>query len=656
MPWSSKEDTQESQGDDQSLRTVLDAHQCSDLTLLIASVTETMRKRISHTFTVQDEPHNTDTDSSNNPDDAADQLRKRQEQQEQQARELAKPEVQELKIAALEAFDEWRDSVLRRVGEVVNSPQQAQQQKHEAKPGHVDESTGQTKEVRENAPTETVSAALLELFPPISTPLANLPEETRILILHSMLLLLLSLEQYTADSRILLLYLTSSLRLPINILAEDETKVAQGLLKAAKEMSGDEETAKKAEENKISRKWKVGLASVAGAALIGVTGGLAAPLVAAGIGSVMGGLGLGATAAAGYLGTLAGSSVVVGSLFGAYGGRMTGQMMDNYAKEVSDFAFVPNPAASASEDHRLRITIGISGWLTSQDEITRPWRVLGHGSEIFALRWELEALLSLGNALTAMVKSAAWGYAKSEIIKRTIFASLTAALWPLGLLKISRVVDNPFSIARTRGDKAGEVLADALINRAQGQRPVTLIGYSLGARVIYSCLQHLAARRAFGLVESVVLMGAPTPSDSSDWRNVRAVVAGRVVNVYSERDYILAFLYRTSSVQYGIAGLQAIAGVPGVENVNVSELVSGHLKYRYLVGKILEKIGFEDVIGENVARQERELQVVEKQFEREKESQQAEAEAGAGGEGEEDADKEAERLQKEVDEKMRITE
>jgi hypothetical protein len=50
--------------------------------------------------------------------------------------------------------------------------------------------------------------------------------------------------------------------------------------------------------------------------LIGVTGGLAAPLVAAGIGTVMGGLGLGATAAAGLLGTLAESSIVVGALFG----------------------------------------------------------------------------------------------------------------------------------------------------------------------------------------------------------------------------------------------------------------------------------------------------------------------------------------------------
>jgi Protein of unknown function (DUF726) len=55
----------------------------------------------------------------------------------------------------------------------------------------------------------------------------------------------------------------------------------------------------------------------------------------------VGGLGLGSTVAAGLLGTLAGSGVVVGSLFGAYGYGMTSKMMEAYAKEVEDFAFLP---------------------------------------------------------------------------------------------------------------------------------------------------------------------------------------------------------------------------------------------------------------------------------------------------------------------------
>ena len=52
-----------------------------------------------------------------------------------------------------------------------------------------------------------------------------------------------------------------------------------------------------------------------------------------------GGLGLGVVST--YLGALAGSSVLVGSLFGAYGAKMTGRLMDQYAKEVQDFEFLP---------------------------------------------------------------------------------------------------------------------------------------------------------------------------------------------------------------------------------------------------------------------------------------------------------------------------
>ena len=79
-------------------------------------------------------------------------------------------------------------------------------------------------------------------------------------------------------------------------------KWQKGLLESAKQqMNADADTKKKAEENASSRKWKVGLGAAAGAVLIGVTGGLAAPLLAAGVGSLMGGIGLGRRATAGYL-------------------------------------------------------------------------------------------------------------------------------------------------------------------------------------------------------------------------------------------------------------------------------------------------------------------------------------------------------------------
>ncbi|KAL8971682.1 MAG: hypothetical protein Q9183_000937 [Haloplaca sp. 2 TL-2023] len=670
VPWASHDEGKaegKQQEEEESLTTILNIDQRGDLTLLIASIMASMRKSIELNFDAnvalsssQSNPSaSEDEKTMNKSTDPAtadvDKLDQEKKLREQRQKELSAPKMKELKEDALRFIDQWRTNVIERIGSIVNSKEEASSQLKSASAKAPTGSAATTdKKVDPVASDGSDAAEFTEMFPPIDTPLSKLEEPTRILILHSTLLLLLSLEHYIAPSRVMLLYLTSSLRLPLSVLTNDEEKLAKGLLEAAKNMSGDSETQKKAEENKHSRKWKVGIASVAGAALIGVTGGLAAPLVAAGVGSVMGGLGLGATAAAGYLGTVAGSTVIVGGLFGAYGGKMTGEMMDAYAKEVSDFAFLPvkdtpnplsshlnskdsskgekkeikDPSSDSSKplsptsnkainnpaSRRLRVTIGISGWLTSSSDVASPWRVLSPSStEPFALRYELEALMNLGNSIQSMVSSAAWGYAKSEMLKHTIFAELTAAMWPLALLKVSRVVDNPFSVAKSRSDKAGEVLADALINKAQGERPVSLVGYSLGARVIYTCLMNLAKRKAFGLVENVVLIGGPCPSTTSDWRVMRSVVAGRVVNVYSENDYVLGFLYRTSSIQYGVAGLQKVKGLEGVENVDVSESVSGHLRYRYLVGSILKTIGFEDVDDKAVEEEVKALKRMDEQ-------------------------------------------
>lgn len=392
-------------------------------------------------------------------------------------------------------------------------------------------------------------------------------------------------------------------------------------------MSADAEAAKRNAESASSRRWKIGLAGVAGAALIGVTGGLAAPLVAGAIGTVMGGLGLGSTVAAGLLGTLAGSGVVVGSLFGAYGYGMTSKMMEAYAKEVEDFAFLPMRRwkrrgaggreemrdTPPAEERRLRVTIGVSGWLGEEKDVVKPWRTFGTQSEVYALRWELEALMEMGKSLESMVGSVAWTVAAREVLVRTAFASLMVAMWPLAL---SGIVDHPFSVAKSRADKAGLVLADAIINKTQGERPVTLIGYSMGARLIYSCLMSLAERRAFGLVESAVLIGTPAPSDAGVWRAMRSVVAGRLVNVYSEKDFVLAYLYRTSSIQFGVAGLEDVDDVKGVENVDITEIASGHLRYPRVIGTILENIGWEDINTQEVERERLVIKMLDEEEER----------------------------------------
>ncbi|KAK4455015.1 hypothetical protein QBC34DRAFT_391320 [Podospora aff. communis PSN243] len=532
------------------------------------------------------------------------------------------PRLQELKKEVLLHFKKWQAAIQKRVGDIsvkrTNEPQGGS-----SSYGGVGRGRGfnRGKQQRESKTFSVEADQLLtRLYPPIPTSLSSMSVERRAMLLHSLILLFLSLEHYSAYTRVLLLHVTSSLLLPMRMLAEDEVRVAKSLAIAIKDISADELMQKKAEEGKSARKWKVAMAGAAGAALVGATGALAAPLVAAGIGSVLGGMGIGSAATAGLLGTVAESGLLVGSIFGIYGARATGKAMEQYTKDIQEFAFIPL-RGSVGEDseigkigpdnRRFRVVLAISGWLTSESDVAGPWHALGEQSEVYAVRWEPDPLIKMGTALETVIKSAAWSLAKKEIIARTIFATMSQGLWPLSLLKISKIIDNPWSIGMVRADKTGAVLADIIMSKAQGERGVSLIGYSLGARAIYVCLMILAERRVFSLVENVVMMGAPAPANAATWCALKSVVSGRLVNVYSQNDYILGFLYRTGSIQFGVAGLQKIEGIDGVENVDVSAKVSGHLRYQHLVGSILKHIGWEDIDIQKVSEDEAALAKVE---------------------------------------------
>lgn len=67
------------------------------------------------------------------------------------------------------------------------------------------------------------------------------------------------------------------------------------------------------------------------------------------------------------------------------------------------------------------------------------------------------------------------------------------------------------------------------------------------------------------------------------------VVAGRFINGYSTNDWMLGVIYRATFLTQGLAGLQAV-NIPGIENVDVTEIVKGHSSYLSKVGDILQAI------------------------------------------------------------------
>lgn len=282
---------------ERDLKSFLSESQRADLTLLIASIAEHMRKTIEHNFDAsatlkdlgqedvseEDRIANMDFDPGTVDVSEYDKERKAREERE---KELATPKVKEMKKTALQWFDEWREVVIQRVGEAVNSKETASEQQMEASSQHktttIPKTGGRPIQKIDNSAKsgQYKPPKLEELFPRVQTPLTKLPISKRRLVLHSILLILLSLEHYNAASRVLLLYITSSLKLGINYLREDEERTAKGLLEVAKQVTADEAALKRAsEDSEYSRKWKIRLATVAGAAVVGLSGGMAAPMV-----------------------------------------------------------------------------------------------------------------------------------------------------------------------------------------------------------------------------------------------------------------------------------------------------------------------------------------------------------------------------------------
>ena len=230
-----------------------------------------------------------------------------------------------------------------------------------------------------------------------------------------------------------------------------------------------------------------------------------------------------------------------------------------------------------------------------------------------------------------------------QVLGATVLMSLMAALQlPIVLSKLSYLVDNPWTVSLDRAWAAGLILADSLVDRNLGTRPITLVGYSLGARVIFSCLLELARKGAFGLVQNVYMFGSPIVVKREEYLRCRTVVAGRWVNGFNKTDWILGYLFRlTNGGIRRVAGLATVEGIPGLENKDCTEFVKGHMDYRTAMPRLLRECGWvvesdefveiEDPDPDNHEKRQREIINEIEEARRELEAQEAAKKSGGGG-------------------------
>ncbi|RVX70811.1 hypothetical protein B0A52_05462 [Exophiala mesophila] len=411
-------------------------------------------------------------------------------------------------------------------------------------------------------------------------------------VLCDLFLTLISDSVYDARSRRLLERVGSTLEISWIQICRFEKRVIDSLEMQEEEVKENwDETDNMERRRKLGLKRKymvMGLATVGGGLVIGLSAGLLAPVIGAGLAAGFTTIGVGGTA--GFLGGVGGAALITSGATLA-GGTIAVRASDRRTGHVQTFEYRP-----LHNNKRLNLILTVAGWMNGKvDDVRLPYSTVDPiMGDIYSLLWEPEMLRSMGETINILATEALTQTVQ-QVLGSTLLVALMASIQiPIILTKLAYLIDNPWSVSLDRANAAGLILADSLADRHLGQRPITLVGFSLGSRVIFAALKELSARGKYGLIQNVYLFGTPVVYKKDEYLRARSVVSGRFLNGYASNDWILGYLFRaTSGGIMRVAGLAPVEGIPGIENLDVSKFVNGHMAYRAAMPRLMREVGWE---------------------------------------------------------------
>lgn len=239
----------------------------------------------------------------------------------------------------------------------------------------------------------------------------------------------------------------------------------------------------------------------------------------------------------------------------------------------------------------------INGFLNEDDNSThKEWinsisKVYPY-SNIYHVDWESKNLKIVGKYLS-----------KNFLISKSISTTSNFLLktTPIGsIITLGNITYNAYSFSKpwreasSNAYKVGKALGEFL---AQYDRDYILIGHSLGARVIYSCLSNLLENKERKCnIKEVHLLGGAVSNCSNNikkitWEKLPSIVQGKIRNYYSKKDYILKMIYPLGEItnlkhdkpigRYEIDN-------PLIKNINLTLKINGHSDYHQKLSAILE--------------------------------------------------------------------
>jgi hypothetical protein len=356
-----------------------------------------------------------------------------------------------------------------------------------------------------------------------------------------------------------------------------------------------------------------------GAAALGTGAIFVAPGIAAGVAAGLGTVGaLGAASTGTAISSLsgaaltsaavaklgAGSLAIITATGAGLGGKIGFGVANNYFKDIPDYKFVRLRESSASTPDKNHSVVVVNGWLSEQEfqdirnegwlEACDDWlrglkAECNYGTdELWHLNWEAKNLRKIARWGGTISVDGGSALTVAKAVARGSSTAATTFVRGGAVLAIAEAaINNPWHPVMLKAEKAGALLAEA-IARTEG-KTFTLMGHSLGARVIFFALMALATKDK-QFVKNVVLMGgAVGREETQSWLAASSSVSGSIYNCFSENDGVLKYAY-----QLAAAGTSAPAGlgkaVPVAVNVDCTDFISGHNTWKDNLPMVLDRL------------------------------------------------------------------
>jgi hypothetical protein len=286
-------------------------------------------------------------------------------------------------------------------------------------------------------------------------------------------------------------------------------------------------------------------------------------------------------------GSVAAGTAIIAAVGAGLGGASGAIVAKKYAGEDKYFGI-----------HRLRRggtnkTVFVNGFLQQKDVDFKEW-MEGHSpcfpkECLYGVTWASKDLYELGRifgtgVLTEVAKQLFIRIGKKGGKKINPFGPVITMLGLAG---------NPWHVSMARSAKTGAVLADA-ISRSK-ETNYTLVGHSLGCRVIYYALQALSTKDRIKINDVILLGGAVGKNDPEGWRRATRAINGTIYNCYSTNDGVLSKMYRIANAN--LSHPIGISAIPGrnakIKNINCGDLIQGtkaHMIWKENYEEILRRI------------------------------------------------------------------